>query len=88
MENDLNEQLYAGRKYPQTEAIFAAGGDSLQEYYSYCEAVQFLFVYNYNEKAVRLKVTLEAFPTCLRLETYKVLADRCDIRCDQKNVSA
>jgi len=39
MTNDLNEQLYAGRKYPNTEAVFAAGGDSLQEYYAYCQAV-------------------------------------------------
>lgn len=73
LNQDAMARAYAGNKYDQCEAVFATDSNAASEYISYCSAVQFLFIRNYVGKELRLKIALEGFPTCLRLDNFSEL---------------
>jgi len=71
--------LYGNKKYKQCFAHFSPSKSSVDLYFSFVSALQYVYLRNYVQNAIVKRVSLMHFPTCFTLvdfnEIYSVDED-------------
>lgn len=74
-ESDRNhiKQLYGGKKYPSCNARFAPGSAMSDQYFCFVDALQFIFIRNYQRSEIIKQISLNMFPTSLNIVEFTKL---------------
>ena len=71
------KMLYSGKKHRQSEARFSPAKGSVDIYFCFVQALQYIYVRNYIQKAIVKRVSLMHFPTCMVLvDEYSAIRDQ------------
>lgn len=62
--------LYQNKRYSQSGAHFSPARSSVDIYFSYVSALQYIYVRNYVQNAIVKRVSLMQFPTCVTIVDY------------------
>jgi len=68
-ENDQKNYVH-GKKYPDSVACFHPGSNSVDIYFCYVKALQYLFARDHSQHATLMRIALESFPTSISIIDY------------------
>ena len=74
-EGDRNQlkSLYSGKKYPTCTGTFAPGSSLSDQYFAFVDALQFIYIRNYQRSQIIKRVSLSMFPTCMNVTALSKL---------------
>lgn len=68
-END-QKKFVQGKSYPDSVACFHPGSNSVDIYFCYVRALQYLFARDHSQHTTLMRIPLEAFPTNISVIDY------------------
>ena len=70
--------LYGNKRYKQCQAHFSPSKSSVDLYFSFVSALQYIYVRNYIQNAIVKRVSLMHFPTCFAVLDFNELYTQLD----------
>lgn len=72
-EDKATNMLYQNKRYKHCGAKFSPAKSSVDIYFSFVQALQYIYVRNYIQRAIVKRVSLMHFPQCITLNDYNEL---------------